>query len=281
MVTRVETKVPDAVLGEAPLIATYSDYADHNGVKFPSRIVEEQGGFMILDVNVDSVQPGAAVDLPVPAPVASAAVPPVTVTSTRLANGVWHLTGGSHHSVAVEFAGFLAVVEGPQSPERGAAVIAEAKKLAPGKPVRYVISTHHHFDHSGGLRPFVTEGAAIVTHQSNVEYFAAAFGPMAKFQAVTDTYEITDGAQRMEVHATMNDTHTDELLVAYLPNQRILVEADSYSPNDPNARPMPPPPNAVVLYDNLERLKLNVTQIAPIHGRGAVPIAEFRRFVGR
>ena len=284
MVTRVETVVSDPVLGDTPLSATYSEYADHNGVKFPGHIVEEQGGFMILDINVDNVQPGAAVDLPVPAAVQSAAVPPTTVTSTKLANGVWHLTGGSHHSLLVEFADFTAVVEASLSEERGKAVIAEAHTLVPTKPIKYVVTTHHHFDHISGLRPFVAEGTTIVTDESNVAYFTKAFsgGPKPPmFEAVKDKYVITDGTQRIEVYPTVGDTHTNELLVAYLPGSRILVEADSYSPNDPNARPMPPPANAVTLYDNIERLKLNVSQIAPIHGRGAVPIAEFRRFVGR
>lgn len=295
MVTRVETMVPDAVLGDTPASVTYSEYADHAGVKFPGRIVEEQGGFMVLDLNVDNVQPGVAVDLPVPAPVQTASVPPVTTASAKLANGVWHVTGGSHHSLVVEFPDFIAVVEGPQSDERATAVIAEAKKLVPNKPINYVISTHHHFDHSGGLRAFVAEGATVVTHESNVPYFTTAFSAPAtiapdsqgrnpkppKFAAVTDKYVITGGTQTIEVYPTMGDSHTNELLVAYLPGPRILVEADSYSPNDPSARPMPPPANAVVLYDNIERLKLNVTQIAPIHGRGAVPIAELRRFVGK
>lgn len=295
MVTRVESEIADPVLGDTPVIANYSEYADHGGVKFPNRIVEEQGGFMVLELTVNTVEPNPAVDLPVPAVVATATVPPVVVTETKLANGVWHLTGGSHHSLLVEFEEFSAVVEGPLNDARGVAVIAAAKRLVPTKPIKYVVSTHHHFDHSGGLRAFVAEGATVVTHASNVEYFTEAFkapatiepdsqaraGRTPMFEAVTDKFTITDGMQTIEVHSTMGDSHTGELLVAYLPRTRLLVEADSYSPNDPTARPMPPPPNAVALYDNIERLKLNVAQIAPIHGRGAVPIAEFRRFVGK
>src|SRR5205823_2603289 len=82
--------------------------------------------------------------------------------------------------------------------------------------------------------------------------------------------------------ARQGDTHTDELLVAYIPGPGILVEADSYSPGPPNTpAPSPAPPNAVSLYENIQRLKLNVRTIAPIHGRGAVPFAEFRKFIGK
>jgi glyoxylase-like metal-dependent hydrolase (beta-lactamase superfamily II) len=295
LVTRVATTVSDPVLGDTPLTANYSDYKDYNGVKFPARINVEQGGAMIWDLTIDSVQPGAAVNLPVPEAAQTATVPPVMTQSTRLAPGVWHVTGGSHHSLVVEFADYLAVIEGPQSDERAAAVIAEAKKLVPNKPINYVISTHHHFDHSGGLRTFVAEGATVVTHESNRGYFEKAFTNPAtvapdtlaknpkppKFETVSDKHVITDGKQTIEVYQIPGDNHTTELLVAYLPGPRILVEADAYSPNDPNARPQPAPPNAVNVYDKVTGLKLNVATIAPIHGRGAVPFAEFRRFVGK
>jgi glyoxylase-like metal-dependent hydrolase (beta-lactamase superfamily II) len=35
---------------------------------------------------------------------------------------------------------------------RSLAVIREVKKLIPNKPVRYLVSTHHHWDHLGGVR---------------------------------------------------------------------------------------------------------------------------------
>jgi glyoxylase-like metal-dependent hydrolase (beta-lactamase superfamily II) len=198
--------------------------------------------------------------------------------------------------VVVEFNDYIAVVEAPLNEERSLAVIAEAKKLANNKPIRYVLTTHHHFDHTGGLRTYVAEGATVVTHQSNVPYFEKAMvapailmpdmqaktprSPM--FQGVSDKYVITDGKQTIEVYATAGDTHTNEYTLVYLPGPRILVEGDAYSPGAPDAPPpAPPPPNAVRLYDDIQKLKLNVATIAPIHGRGAVPLTELRRFIGR
>ena len=172
----------------------------------------------------------------------------------------------------------------------------EAKKLVPNKPIKYLLSTHHHFDHSGGLRTYVAEGATIVTHQSNVTYFEKTFqapatiSPDAQaknpkpatFQGVTDKYVLTDGKQTIEAYATQGDTHTDELLVFYLPASKILVEADSYSPGPPNSPPPSAvPPNAITLYNNIKRLKLNVATIAPIHGRGPVPMSEFMKFIAK
>jgi glyoxylase-like metal-dependent hydrolase (beta-lactamase superfamily II) len=296
LVARVETKIANPVLGDTPVIATYSDYAGFSGIEFPTHILVEQGGFPVWDLTIDKVDPENEVSVPVPANLAPPAAGPVTVTSTRLAPGVWHLTGGSHHSVVVDQGPHIAVVEGPLSDARAVAVIAEAKKLVPNKPVQYVIVTHHHFDHAGGLRAFVAEGATIVTHESNKAYFEQAFQNPATIapdtlernkkppviQTLTDKATIGEGANRIEVHQIDGDTHTTELLVAYLPGSRILVEADAYSPQqDPNARPAMPPPNAVNLYEKIMAKNLAVNTIAPIHGRGAVPFGEFRRFVGK
>jgi glyoxylase-like metal-dependent hydrolase (beta-lactamase superfamily II) len=296
LVTKVSTRIANPVLGDTDLVVTYSDYKDFSGVKFPGKIVTTEGGFPIWDLTITSVTPNAPLDLPVPDAVAGATTPPVQVTTAKLANGVWHLTGGSHHSLVVEFGDYMTIVEAPLDEARSMAVLAEAKKLVPNKPVRYLLTTHHHFDHTGGLRTYAAEGATIVTHQSNVAYFEknlmapatimpdmqakASKAPMV--QGVSDKYEISDGTQTIEVYPTDGDTHTSEYTLIYLPKQRILVEADAFSPGPPDA-PMPatPPPNAVKLYDEIQRLKLNVATIVPIHGRGAVPIAELRKFIGK
>jgi glyoxylase-like metal-dependent hydrolase (beta-lactamase superfamily II) len=296
-VTRVATQIPNPVMGDTDLIATYSDYKDFSGVQFPTKILVEQGGFPLWDLTITSVTPNAPLDLAVPDAVASAAPPAAQPTmSTKLADGVWHITGGSHHSVVVEFNEYIAVAEAPLDEARSLAVIAEAKKLAPNKPIRFVLTTHHHFDHTGGLRTYVAEGATVVTHQSNVPFFQktlaapATLSPdaqskapkMPTLQGVSGKDILTDGKQTIEVYATTGDTHTNEYTLIYLPGPRILIEGDAYSPGPPDAPvPATPPPNAVALYDELQKLKLNVATIAPIHGRGAVPIAELRRFIGR
>ena len=296
MVTKVETTESNPVLGDMPVVATYSDYKDFNGVKFPTKIVQTQGGFPVWELTINSVQPNAPADLAVPDNVQSATAPPVTVNTAKLTDGVWFLSGGSHHSVVVEFNDYITVIEAPLNEERSLAVIAEAKKLVPNKPIKYLISTHHHFDHIGGLRTYVAEGATVVTHESNKAFFEKTFqapstlvpdaqsksSKPATFQTISDKWVLTDGKQNVEVYATQGDLHTDELLVVYLPGPKVLVEADAYSPGPPDAPPfLPTPPNAVNLFANIQRLKLNVATIAPIHGRGAVQFAEFRKFIGK
>jgi glyoxylase-like metal-dependent hydrolase (beta-lactamase superfamily II) len=296
MVTRVETTEANPVLGDMPVVATYSDYKDFSGLKFPTKIVQTQGGFPVWELAINNVQPNAPAELPVPDNVQAAPAPSVKVDSSKLAEGVWFLSGGTHHSLVVEFKDYIAVIEAPLNEQRSLAVIAEAKKLVPNKRIKYVISTHHHFDHSGGLRTYVVEGATIVTHESNKDFYEKTFQAPATlepdaqskspkpgtFQLVSDRWELSDGKQKIDVYATQGDLHSDELLVAYLPGRRILVEADAYSPGPVNTPlPRPAPPNAVNLYDNIQRLKLNVATIAPIHGRGPVTIAEFRKFIAK
>lgn len=295
-VTHVATTTANPVLGDIAWTADYTDYADFNGVQFPKTILIAHGDEMLWDLSVTDVKPNVPFELPVPPAVASATVPSVRVVSSKIADGVWFLGGGSHHSVLVEFADHLAVIEAPQTDARSLAVIAEAKTLVPNKPITYLVTTHHHFDHSGGFRTYVAEGATIVTHQSNVVYFEkAAKAPAtiapdtlaknpkpASFQGVADKHVLTDGKQSIEIYATDGDSHTKEFTLVYLPKPRILVEADAYGPGPADAPPpATPPPDAVKLYDDVVKLRLNVGTIAPIHGRGPVPIAELLRFIGR
>jgi glyoxylase-like metal-dependent hydrolase (beta-lactamase superfamily II) len=293
LVTGVETLFPNPVLGDMPYSFSYSDYKDFGGVKFPSHIVQSGGGFAVNDFIVTGVQTTVAADLKVPANVQAATLPAVQVASSKLADGVWLLAGGSHHSVLVDFDTYVAVIEAPQTEERSLAVIAEVKKLVPGKPIKYLISTHHHFDHAGGLRTYVAEGATIVTHVSNKPYWEKTFMAPAALvpdtqtkarkapviETVGDKHVITDGKKAIEVYNTVGDSHSNELLVAYLPASKILVEADSYSPGTPPSATVPP--DAAVLYDNVKRLKLDVGTVVGIHGRGAAPMIEFAAFVGK
>src|SRR5262249_52477221 len=119
-------------------------------------------------------------DLSAPAAAASAVPilgpPPPTVTAQELGKGVWLLAGQSHHSVLVEFADHLTLIEAPQHDVRTLAAIAQARGLRPGKPLTQVVNTHHHFDHSGGVRAAIAEGLAVITHKGNAAFVEQAAG---------------------------------------------------------------------------------------------------------
>jgi glyoxylase-like metal-dependent hydrolase (beta-lactamase superfamily II) len=296
-VVRAETWLPSPVLGDMLVESDYSDYKDYGGIKFPAHIVQKQGGYPVLDLTVSAVKanvPGAA--LQAPDAVRTATAPPVRVESSKLADGVWFLGGGTHNSVLVEFKDYVAIVEAPNSEERSLAVIAEVKKLVPGKPIKYLVNTHHHFDHSSGVRTYVAQGTTIITSAGNKAYYEQAWKApralapdqlsqtpkKAVFVEVKDKYELTDGTRSLDLYLTQGDTHNATILFGYLPKEKILIEADDFTPAAPNGPPLVPLALGFGnnLYENIQRLKLDVTTIAPLHGR-VVPYAEFPKALGK
>ena len=263
---RTQTWIDNPLLGSTLIETDYSEYKDFGGLKFPTKIVQKQGGFPTLDLVVNDVKPGVVVAFKVPDVVQQAKISPVHVETQKVADGIWYLTGGTHHSVVVEFKDYVAVIEAPLNEERSKAVIAEAKQLVPNKPLRYLINTHHHFDHSGGLRLYAAQGVTIVTHEINKPYYASLF--KANIETVSDKKILTDGSRLLELHLIKDSPHAEGLLLAYLPKEKILVEADAFTPLAPNApKPAAVNPATVNLYKNIEALHLDVATILPIHGR--------------
>ena len=292
LVEKVESWSPNPVLGDMLTETTYTDYKDFDGVQFPTKIAQKQGGFPSLDLTVSDVKPNAPVDLQVPDNVRQAVV---KVETNKVADGVWYLTGGTHHSVLVEMKTYLVVIEGPQDDVRAMAVLDEVKRLVQDKPIRYVVNTHHHFDHAGGLGPFVAEGATIITHNVNKAFLAQSLAAprtvqpdqlvqsrkKATIEGMPDKRVLSDETRTVELHLIQGSAHHDGLIMAYLPKEKLLVEADAYTPAPLNTPPPAQPnPFSVNLYDNIERLKLAVDQILPLHGR-KVPLVELQKAIGR
>jgi glyoxylase-like metal-dependent hydrolase (beta-lactamase superfamily II) len=292
LVEKVESWNTHPVLGDVSTETTYSDYKDFGGVQFPTKITQKQAGVPALDLTVSEVKPNAPADLQMPDNVRQATV---TVQTDKVADGVWYLTGGTHHSVLVEMNDHLVVIEGPQNDARALALIDEVKKTVPNKPIKYVVNTHHHFDHAGGLGPFVAEGAIIITHDVNKPFFEkslaaprtvqpdrlAQSGKKATVEGMQDKRVLSDGTRTVELYLIQGTVHGDGLIMAYLPKEKLLVEADAYTPAAPNATPPAQPnPAQVNLYDNIERLNLAVDQILPLHGR-KVPLAELQKWIGK
>jgi len=294
LIERVDATLPNPVLGDMPVTVTYGDYRDFGGVKFPTKIRQSFGGFPALDLTVTDVRPNVAVDIQVPDNVRQAPNPYTRVASQKPAEGVWYVTGGTHHSVVIEMKDHVIVVEGPLNDERALAVIAEARTLVPNKPIKYLIVSHHHFDHAGGVRAFAGEGVTVVTHEVSRPYFERAIaspatvnpdhftksGRKATVEGVRDRRVLTDGTRTVEVRAITGILHADDMLMVYLPKERFLIEADAYTPPPPNTAPMSPPnPFNISLLENVTQQGLAVDQILPLHGR-IVPFAELQKAAG-
>ena len=310
LVARVQTWVPNPVVGDMYYENVYTNYQDFGGVKLPTfhqhqdhddneRKPNVSGGDHSFGLNVTSVQTnvsGAALD--VPATVREATVPPVRVESQELADGVWYLRGSSHNSVAVEFRDFAVVVEAPLNEERSLAIIDEVARLIPNKPIRFLVNTHHHWDHIGGMRAYVHDGATIIAHDGNRSYYEelvisrrwilqpdrlSLYPPEEiaegyTFETFREKYVLSDGTRTMDVHHIQGLYHSAGMSIAYLPKEKIVVEADLYSPSRDRA-PATPNRSSRTFYQNIKRLKLDIEAIVPIHGP-VVPMSVFVSFMG-
>ena len=294
---RVETKIDNTVLGDTAFETTFSDYKDFGGVKFPAHIVQKQGGYPVLDLTITDVKPNATANIQSPgAPPAPA---PASVTSEKLGDGVYLILGG-YAAIAVDFKDYIVVIEGPQNDQRAEAIIAEAKRVIPNKPIKFVVNTHHHFDQSGGLRDFVAEGATVVTHQMNESYYKKVWATphtlspdrlaqspkKPSFKTVGEKLVLTDGNHVIELYHLQNFGHNDGMIIAYLPKEKVLLEADGFNPPP---QPLTKTPAAISPYTaslaaNIERLKLDVQRIVPVHypaDNRKVSMAELQTAVGK
>ena len=292
MVEQIDSVQPHPVLGDTASTIVFSDYKDTGGVKFPMRIRQSMGGFPVLDLAVNEVKPNAAAGVEVPALVTAFAERAV---AAQAAEGVWFLAGGSHNSVAIEMKDHVMLIESPLYDGRALTTLQEAKKVAGNKPIRFVVNSHHHFDHAGGLRTAVAEGATLVTSEQARPFYEATLanpnsvkpdamqtsGKKAVVTGVNGKRVFSDGNRVVEVYYIDGSVHAQGFMMVYLPKEKILIEADAYTPGAPNT-PAPAVPNPLHanLVQNMERLKLDVAQILPLHGR-MVPVGELLTAVGK
>jgi glyoxylase-like metal-dependent hydrolase (beta-lactamase superfamily II) len=243
-------------------------------------------------VTTQAVAPISLTSAPERGPVAAAAPPPAPV---KLADGVWQLNPNGEGSILVEFKDYVVMVEAPGGDAVTAGSIEAAKRLTPNKPIKYVVNTHHHADHAGGMRAYVAEGIPIITHESHKKYYEEQIfknphslnpdrlarmprAPMLEF--VKDKRVITDGNQTLEIYLMKDQPHAEGLLMVYLPKSKLLMQSDAYIPR-PGAPPLPmPSPYTTNLVDNVTRLKLDVARVVHIHG-GSSPYSDVLAAAGR
>ena len=281
--TRIVSTGYHSNLGDVTRTSRFEDYRETGGLGFqarltvPRRISVATDEFTTRELRVTTTPDADLGDLSAPDEARSAPPPEfqANVQLEEIGDGLWLLAGQSHHSVLVEFDEFLALVEVPQHDARTLAVIETARELRPEKPLQYVVNTHHHFDHSGGIRAAVSEGVTVIAHTTNAEFYedvvrrphtlrpdALARTPQELSLELVgnDVYELTDGRRTMQIARIRLDLHADAMLVAYLPRERILIEADAYTPNTRVA------PFAGALLEAINELEWRVDRIVPLHG---------------
>jgi glyoxylase-like metal-dependent hydrolase (beta-lactamase superfamily II) len=198
----------------------------------------------------------------------------------KLADGVHKVAGGSHATIVIEMRDYLVAVEGPLYEARTLPVVKSIKERFPGKPLRYAIPTHHHLDHSGGIRALMAEGATLVVPFAAKDFYTRV--ATAPHRRQPDSLErnrravvieafggaarvLTDGSRRVEVHP-MPTSHAEDIVVVYLPTDKIVIEADHISPRGGQVRPAPLVKEFVA---GLDKLGIDVATIVGIHGDSA------------
>lgn len=276
LVEHTETWIDHPIIGDLHQEFFYKNYQSFGGVMVPARISRKQIGMETLVVAITGAL-GNPPDLerrmdgpPPPEPPA----PLPAAASERLADGVYRITGG-YVSLAVEFKDHVVVLEGGQSEARGLAIIAETKKLFPAKRIKYVVMTHPHFDHMAGLPPFVAEGVTILVDDNAKFFTEASLGTprtlvgdvMAKskkkpkVESVIDQLELKDDSRSLMLYHVDKLEHSDSMLIAYLPKERILFSADFGAP-----RPgQPVSPSIATLMANLDAKAIDFDRHVTVH----------------
>jgi glyoxylase-like metal-dependent hydrolase (beta-lactamase superfamily II) len=285
----ISTRADQPNLGDVMLTTAFADYQDANGVKLPAKITAKVDEFTTWEILAKKQSVNAAIpDLAAPASVAAKASAPAApnVVATAVGKGVWLLAGQSHHSVLIEFDDHTMLIDAPQSEARSLAVIAKAKELVK-KPLTQLVTTHHHFDHTAGMRAAIAEGMTVITQTGNKDWVdAMARRPHTiqpdrlatnvsrlNIETVDEEREFTDRSMNVRLYHVAGNPHSDTMLMAYIPRDRTLIEVDAFSPGAAAN------PYAANLLENIEKRKLKVDTIVSLHGANAT-FADLVKVVG-
>lgn len=290
---RIRTLDYDSVWGDVTYDEVLSDWRDFNGLKVAMNRKYELNGRMVQDVQLTDFQANPAIDpkkFEVPAELRSGAAKPAAgnvpyqwvirrqfigvyldsentsfdaaasqgLRLNDIAPGVVHVVGGTHNSLLVEMHDHLVMVDAPISDAQSLWVADAAKQRFPGKPIRWLVLSHHHMDHAGGLRGVLAEGAVLVVGQGTAQHYRKVLAsPMQRnpdmkpmdfsgvqILEIPDSHVMSDSKGRQVVAYAMQDNpHAKGLLMVYVPDAKLGFVTDVWSPGTP----LPDKPNAALI----------------------------------
>jgi glyoxylase-like metal-dependent hydrolase (beta-lactamase superfamily II) len=286
LVERVETWLGENLMGDMHIVATYQGWRDYGGFKVPTQIEQTRGGWPFFEVDVTNARgnpPNLASLAPQPAPAAGGPPgggggqpPALTLTKEELSPWLWRYTTGqgSYDSIIAEFDDYIMMLEAGQSQARAQLYIDEIKRQFPGKPIRYVWNTHPHGDHTPGIPAVVAEGATVIAQANAVEFFTRALNTprtllddslardprRVRVDSVEDKRVYTDGERTVEFYHIYPAPHSNALMIAYFPQERILFQGDfSVNPGQPAND------HVRALVPAVEKLGLNYERYINVH----------------
>lgn len=296
LVEKVQYLTSNEVTGDYQVEVYYSDYANFSGIRFPKHILQKEDGYPTLDIQIQELKVNTALPITVPEGVKNSPAQTLKLTTDKLAEGIWYLSTPNARNWAVDLGDEIAIVEGFGSEARSLLVLEEIKRLIPNKPIRYVINTHHHYDHAGGLRTYVAQGATIVTHAMNQPFFEKSWARPrtiapdslsrnpreAQFETLTDKKIISGKSRTIELYYMKDTSHAKYNLIVFIPEEGLAYWGDGYNPPAGN-NPLDvarTPEQGIDIYRVIKMNKIDVKTIAPAHGAGPKPFSYFLMGMG-
>ncbi len=275
--TWVRWATPQTNLGQMSFTTWFSGWSDINGLLLPLGLATDDNWRAIryfslfvdaydIDSSIESLAAPAAIrNTPEPQ-----AFPPLTLTSEQVGRGIWRISNGT---TVVEFADHLVIYELSSNVRQSKQVLDYARSLVPGKPIRYLVPSHNHFDHVRGLRQAVAEGITIITRPLTAAQIAETLegatpeypddysrNPQPFKSILLDEHlRLQDATQTLDVYWMRNNGHMADGVFAHAPEQKVLMEADMVTA----ALDLQHWPDN--FRDMLAYYKLDVEKISPVH----------------
>jgi glyoxylase-like metal-dependent hydrolase (beta-lactamase superfamily II) len=289
LVSKYELIFVDPLTGVEASEIVYGDYRKVGDYQIPGTFTNMQAGDVVAKFALRAeLNPAISDDSFKVAAEGYRQVSPAPTDFPRsvetLAPGV-HLirnhSGQNQNTIAVEFADHVVALEAPGTSDGADAVIARIKELVPGKPIRYVATTHHHGDHIGGIRSFIAEGATVVTTPGNrgvIERIAAAqqndrlsrSPRQPEFLFIEGGRRVLkDGTRTLELIDIGPNPHAREMVIAWLPQEKIVYQGDLFFVPANDAPFGPPQASTASFAQKLRALALPYEKIASVHGATA------------
>jgi glyoxylase-like metal-dependent hydrolase (beta-lactamase superfamily II) len=291
----------ETMLGDVQSQYILEDYKAVDGITLPHKITIGKGGKDYSSVQYTSIainDPEAQKVFEIPEAASAEADQAIAageyspVKLNKVDNGVWHAAAYSHHSMIVEFPAYLAVVEAPYTEAQIKTLARALEQQFPGKPIKYAAVTHHHYDHTGGVRAIAALGATVLVEKGHEPALREILDarhtnpqdeldkrrnaqppqPTGSLEVFEGKKVISDGGQSLELYAIRGNPHVDPKVIAYVPGVRAVFASDIWSPA-PNVAPGSANADARHLLDSIRQLNLKVDKMVGGHG-GVGPFSD-------
>ncbi|HEX8737897.1 MAG TPA: MBL fold metallo-hydrolase [Pyrinomonadaceae bacterium] len=283
LLSKFEGMGTDVFFGDVVFEMIYTGYRNENGHQVPTGRITKTGDELTEELRFEQIAFNTTLSddkFKAPNGMKAVALAPPPQPLNKLTENVYTVNAGGYNVLFVAFKDYIFVMEAPGNDNVSRSAIEQIKKTFPDKPIRYIAVTHHHDDHAGGLRTYIAEGATLIAAPGEKSFFERI--AKSKFTIDPDTLTrnpqplkietiaggkrvLTDGTTTVEIYDIGSGPHTDEMLVAYLPNEKILFQGDLL--NRPSNGDYPIANDTTVHFAKwLESKKLAVDKIVAVHG---------------